>query len=645
MSSPRAAAALRALVMLLASTLALAGCSVLRGGASTASTGGSDEAGVAPPAGGTETAAAATAAAEAASAAAAAARVGVVVDAPAELRTLLERYLDLIRLGRMAREGVDESEWSRLIDATPAQVRELLQTEGYFSPTIRLDRGPPRSAGELGTVVIHVDPGPRASVDKVTLEMEGDLQTGAVAGITHAKDTLAEFREGWPLPVGSRFRNGTWVNAKSAAIARLRAAGYATANWLGTGAEVDPVHNTVRLYLVADSGPLFRYGELQIDGLATTEAQTVLNMVGADRGAPVTDSFLLDFQERLQRSGLFQTATVNLVPNPAHADSARVHVRLREAPRQSLTAGVGVSANTGPRASLEDSYRRLFGYNASLHNKVEYGQLHKYWNGEITSYPLPGLHQNLVGGAVEQLTSDTDVVLSQRVRLGRSQDAQHIERLVYVEAERSLRRTFDEVINSKAIAVSLNYQWSLRALDSLVLPTYGFSLTSQAGVGHSHGDNAEPGPFTRLYLRATGYLPLGRSWYGQARVEAGQVFLRSTMVVPESQQFRAGGDESVRGYDYRSLGPIVDGAVGSGNVLYTSSIELAHPIVQSIPSLWGAVFIDAGNAGNSFKHLHPAVGAGFGVRWRSPVGPLRADWAYGRDTHKSKLLFSVGVSF
>jgi translocation and assembly module TamA len=200
-------------------------------------------------------------------------------------------------------------------------------------------------------------------------------------------------------------------------------------------------------------------------------------------------------------------------------------------------------------------------------------------------------------------------------------------------------------VNTKAIALSLNYSGVWRDLDSVVLPTQGVSLSGQVGAGHSHGSNADPGPFARLYARFTGYLPVGKVWYGQARVEFGQVFLRPNMVVPESQQFRAGGDDSVRGYSYRSLGPIVDGSVGSGNVMYTGSVELARPFVDSMPSLWGAVFVDAGNAGNSFDHLDPAVGLGVGLRWRSPVGPLRLDWAYGRQVHRSRLHFSIGIAF
>jgi translocation and assembly module TamA len=90
---------------------------------------------------------------------------------------------------------------------------------------------------------------------------------------------------------------------------------------------------------------------------------------------------------------------------------------------------------------------------------------------------------------------------------------------------------------------------------------------------------------------------------------------------------------------------VVDGAVDSADALATVSLELARPLSRRLPSVWGAVFVDAGNAADAFGALRPAVGAGIGVRWRSPVGPLKLDWAYGRELRKARLHFSVGVTF
>ncbi len=564
----------------------------------------------------------------------------IEIEAPDDLKLLLERFLDIVRLGKLARAEVDDAEWSRLLDAAPTQVKDLLQTEGYFAPKIQLV--PDSEQGNL--VRLRIDPGQRARIARVTLEIEGELERGAAAGDERARETLQAWRKGWLLKENNDFRNPAWNEAKSTALATLRAAGYATASWSGTSAEVDPATNTVRLYVVADSGPLFRYGSMQIEGLVVQNKDTVGYLIAASRGAPVTESLLLDFQERLQKSGLFESASVTLDNDPTKAAAAPIIVRLREAPLQVYTFGVGISANTGPRASVEHTYRRVFGYALSSRNKIEYGKLHQFWQGEISTHPGEGLYRTLLGATVDNLKSDTDTVLSQSVRLGRTQDSQRIERLYYLESERSRTTTIANA-RTEAFALSINYHGVWRDLDSVILPTQGFSFNGQLGLGYSRGTDAKPGPYTRAYARLTGYLPLGRVWYGQARVELGQVFLSPDGVVPESQKFRAGGDDSVRGYGYRSLGPVVNGLVASGNSLYTASVEVARPVLKSLPTVWGALFVDAGNAADSFGRLRPAVGLGVGARWRSPVGPLRLDWAWGAETRKSRLHFSVGIAF
>jgi translocation and assembly module TamA len=570
--------------------------------------------------------------------------VQISVAAPPELKALLERHLDAVRLGRLVRDEVDDSEWSRLIDAVPAQVRSLLQTEGYFAPTVMLEREPRRAPGEADIVRLQVQPGPRARISRFTLEPQGELERGAHAGEPHATATLAQLRRTWELPGGAPFRNDTWSAAKAAALARLRAAGYATASWDGTAAEVDLARNEVRLFLVVDSGPLFRYGSLQIEGLAAHDTDTVENLLAAQRGAPVTETLLLDFQDRLQKSGLFEGVNVTLDPDPATAGTARIVARAQEAPLQVYTFGVGISANNGPRASVEHLYRRVFGYAASSRVKIELGKKRQAWDGEVTTHPLQGLYRYLVGGSVERLLSDDDAVLSQRVRLGRTQDKSSVERLHFAEFERSLRTTQGGERND-SVALSLNFHGAWRDLDSLVLPTRGVSLAVQVGAGGSRSNAGVDGSFSRAYGRLTGYLPLGQSWYGQARLELGQVFAADRVAVPESQKWRAGGDESVRGYGYRTIGPLLGGVVGSGNAVATGSVELARPFLASMPSLWGAMFVDVGGADNELGSIKPSVGYGLGVRWRSPVGPLRVDYAWARETNKGRLHFTVGIAF
>jgi translocation and assembly module TamA len=564
------------------------------------------------------------------------------IDAPAPLRELLQRNLDLARLVALNDdEARDETEWLRLVGAAPAQARELLQTEGYFAASVQVQRDP----SPPGKVLVKVTPGPRTRVRSLALNVQGPLQQFAAAGDGDARAQIDALRSAWPMGRGAFFRNADWSNAKSGAVAQLRALGYARAAVTASAADVDVASAEVTLALTVDSGPRFLAGGLHIDGLQRHDEDVVRNMSGFGPGQPLTEVLLLDYQDRLRKSGLFDSAVVTFDADPASPEAVLVSVQLHELPIQSATIGVGVSANTGPRTSLEYTHRRIFGYPATAHNKLEYGRDRQAWEGEISSHPGERFYRNLLGWQIERLETDVDVVLSQRLRLGRTQDTPRIERLYFVGLDRSVQTTAAG-IRRDAQALSLQYHGVWRNLDSVILPTRGVSLSAQGGVGWAQSNYAESGAFTRAYGRLTGYLPLGSSWYSTARLELGQVFKRDTVALPDALAFRAGGDDSVRGYPYRSLAPTdANGVISGGNMLGTASVELARPFTDRLPSLWGAVFVDAGRAANSWSGFKPALGYGVGLRWRSPVGPLRLDWAYGEELHKARLHLSVGIAF
>jgi len=194
-------------------------------------------------------------------------------------------------------------------------------------------------------------------------------------------------------------------------------------------------------------------------------------------------------------------------------------------------------------------------------------------------------------------------------------------------------------------ALSGNYHWVWRDVDSVLLPTQGIALSAQAALGYARSSTNDNGPFGRAYGRFTWYAPVGSSWYATTRLEAGQVVAKQSVGVPDTLLFRAGGDESVRGYAFRTLGPVVNGAVASGRVLLTGSFEIARPISPRRPAFLWAAFVDAGNAAARWSDIDPAVGYGVGLRWRSPVGPLRLDLAYGQEVRKARLHLSVGIAF
>lgn len=597
------------------------------------------------------------------------------VDAPGDLRTLLTTYLDLARFQNAPEsEDITPAEVDRLIAAAPAQVRSLLETEGYFNPEVQVGRvgtGADAGAGsaarqaaareraeespendpsagprEVPLLRVRVTPGPRAIVDRFTFDAQGPLQDAADAGALAAKVLLAQVRNSWRLPPDYPFRQADWSNSKNGALAKLRADGYPAATLSESRARVDAQANTVQLDVTADSGVLYRLGPLSIRGLRRYDEDTVRKLSTLKPGTPYRESQLLDYQERLQKSGLFEGASVVLDVDAETSQAAPVNVRVRELPLQQATFGAGYSANTGPRVTAEHTHRQPFGWRWIAKNKAELGPDLKSWNGELTSYPLDGLYRNLIAGSAEQLKTVDEIRTSWTARVGRTQDTQRIERLYYAEFTHSRLQTSsdDGTTTASNQAVSGNYHWVYRDLDSVLLPTEGYTLNAQAALGYARSGKESNGPFGRLFGRYTGYHTLGRSWYATTRVEAGQVLASNAVGIPDTLLFRAGGDDSVRGYAYRSLGPKVDGALLSGRMLLTGSAEIARPISPRLPALWGAAFIDAGNAADSWQNVNPVLGYGVGLRWRSPVGPLRLDLAYGQSVQKIRMHLSVGIA-
>jgi len=570
------------------------------------------------------------------------ARYQLEVQAPKALKRLLEENLDLARFrDAPADETLNSEELDRLLSAAPEQARALLATEGYFSPDVKAER---RAGGEKPQVVVSVEPGPQTQVEAFTLKVQGPLQQRAAAGDADAQKLLRRLQEEWPLKAGEPFRQGMWAAAKNASLSRLHANGYPTASWVDTDARVRRQDQRAELDATAQSGPLFFMGPLGIVGLQRYDERAVRNLSPFSTGTPYSEQVLLDFQDRLAKSGLFEGGVAEIDTDPAKAAAAPVTLRVTEKPLQQATTGIGYDSNTGTRVTLEHTHRQPFGLRWTAVNKFEFGPLRKAWDFDYRSYPKSGFRRNLIAGNVERWSGPDEERYAGRLRLGRAWEDPRLERQVYGEYNNTRVKT-PTTGETRAQSLTANLDWTRRAVDSLLLPNEGTALLVQTAIGYARSSTADNGPLARLYGRGFWFLPLGKTWNTTLRLEAAQLFARDTVGVPDTLLFRAGGDDSVRGYEYRSLGPRVNGEITSGRSLLTASAEIARPIAEQLPQLWGAAFVDAGNAAARFSDLKPVVGAGVGVRYRSPIGPLKVDLAYGFDDRHWRMHLSAGVSF
>lgn len=587
------------------------------------------------------------------------------ISAPDPLDDLLRNYLDLSRFQSEAQAAaktaaaaatvergplpvdsavISRSELRRLVAAAPEQARALLEAEGYFASDIKVSLSE-EVPGQPMVARIEVVPGPKATIRQVQMVFEGTLDERLSQGDPQAQALVAELEKEWALPEGAYFRQSQWSAAKNGALATLRAEGYPAAVWSGTSATVDAQAHKARLFVVADSGPAFQYGPLVIEGLDHQPESAIRNLTSFSPGEPYRESELLDFQERVQKLNLFESVFVSMSDDPAQAEAAPVTVRVRELPLQQATLGLGVSSDTGPRVSVEHLHRLLWGRPWQAKSKLQLGRDESLVQTDLTSHPRPGRKRWLTSVQLAREIDDDDAVtVSQRLRLGLLDEDDRLERTSYVEYQKAKVTSKADALLSDSSALTGTQQYIWRDLDSPVLPTRGITANVSAGLGHSFSNSGDSGIFGRAYGRVTWYRPLPGRWYATLRAEAGAVLAADEVGIPDPLLFRAGGDESVRGYDYRTLGVERDGVTLGGRALLTGSAEVARPILERFPSLWGAVFVDVGDAAQSWSDLSLKQGYGVGLRWRSPVGPLRLDLAYGEAAKEFRVHFSVGIT-
>jgi translocation and assembly module TamA len=161
--------------------------------------------------------------------------------------------------------------------------------------------------------------------------------------------------------------------------------------------------------------------------------------------------------------------------------------------------------------------------------------------------------------------------------------------------------------------------------------------------------------YGRVLTRALAYWPLERSAAGDAgagrlalRAQAGAVLAKDGVNLPSTQLFLTGGDNTVRGYGYRDIGvTLPDGQTVAGRYLALGSVEWQRPMARDgrLSEWESTLFIDAGAVADKPAELHAKVGVGVGARWKSPVGPLQIDLAYGVAIKRFRLHLNVGFSF
>lgn len=555
-------------------------------------------------------------------------RFHIVVVAPHPYDRLLEQRLPIVRW--QASDSVTAPLLERLVAEAQKSGLEALAAEGYFSASVtsRIER-----TNDEAVVRLNVELGPRTYVEGVDLSV-----AGAALDDAEGRERIEAVRRNWLLPPGKAFQDRAWVAAKNEAVTRLARTPYAAAAIAQSEARIITADQSAHLRLKLDSGPAFHAGPVNVTGLKRYPASVVLNMNPHKPGERYDAVQLALYQRRLLESGYFNAVHFAIEPDPAQAAAAPLEVAVIEAPAQRMELGLSVSSDAGFGVKADYAHADLKHRALRFRSIFDINQREQRAQVLVDTPPQTGGRWNNYWSRFER--SDVERLISRELVLGYGLNwgLERVPSQMSVAAHLE-RQTIGGSTSRDNRAVFIGYRKPFRTTDELVSPRDGLIGSVEAGLG-------VPGVSTQEFARVRGLanwlVALGTQNDLLVRAEAGVVIADSRFGIPSSFLFRTGGDQSIRGYAFESIGVEQGEAIVGGRYLALASVEFTRWFTKTIG---GAVFVDAGDAFDNTDEFKLAVGYGIGARYNSPIGPVRADLAYGQRAKSVRIHFSVGYSF
>ncbi|KRG46082.1 hypothetical protein ARC20_06695 [Stenotrophomonas panacihumi] len=527
-----------------------------------------------------------------------------------------------------------ESRLEYLLNQAQDQTRAALEPFGYYSPTITVDA--PRN-GDNVTVVIHVDKG-----EPVRVRQSHIVLTGWAEDDQYLQRDVAEFQPA----VGQVFSHPQYEASKVRITRRLAERGYFDADFTQRRVEITRAEHAADIDLGWDSGRRYDMGPVRFQydyfkpGLFDP-------LVYWEEGSYYHEGKLDRLRESLNKLGYFGTIDIQPKPEEADADGrVPIDVRLERAKRTVYTAGLSYGSESGPgvRGGVERRYVNSRGH--KMDTQLDFAQKRK---SLTTAYRIPafawldGWYSFTAGYYDEQ----TDYIDLRNVKLSASRSGELNDHWTAIASINALRERWRYSTNDQpdpfyqyATFVYPQLEAVYSGVDNRTFPTQGMAarMFVRGGVEGVGSDTS----FAQAYAQVFWFHGFGANDRLILRGEGGTTWTADLVSMPPSLRFFAGGDNSIRGYAFREVGPRTPPpdkyALGAKHVL-TGSVEYERYLNNSP---WGAaVFVDTGSAFDNTPDFH--TGVGIGLRWKSPIGPVRVDVAHGLDDPDSQFQLYINI--
>jgi translocation and assembly module TamA len=529
--------------------------------------------------------------------------------------------------GDMPAMDVTESNIRRLNRLATREIQDALQPFGYYEPVIDAQM---RHDGDTWRAVYHVNTGPATRIEQLDIQING-------AGETDKRILAA--RKASQLRTGKRLLHSNYESTKQALLQAALAAGYLDARYQRSELRILKTQHQAQIHLLLDTGPRYYFGPISIEQ-DILDPDFVQQFVHIKQGEPFNTDALLELQLALSDSGYFNRVEVDPQRTATTDFQVPVVITTEPAKRRRYAIGLGYGTDTGPRLSLATEFRRI---NRRGHGILADIRLSNILKSTGAQYQIPIgnlVSDRLIFSSRAEFEKITDGGTSDRYTLGvsRNEGWGQLQRRLYTNYQHEDFSLGDDSgkVNFFIPGITLS---RLQA-DDILFPRRGYSWsTDLRGSPGLISDTA----YARIDLAGKLVFPLGEQSRLLLRSRLGAMTVQDFGTLPTSERFFAGGDQSVRGYEYQSLSPVdATGDVVGGEYLAVGSIELDYLFVGNFGA---AVFVDSGNAADDFLPS-PKTGAGIGFRWRSPVGMLRIDIAHPFDDSSDnyRLHISIGPS-
>ncbi|SNY51078.1 autotransporter secretion outer membrane protein TamA [Arsukibacterium tuosuense] len=468
---------------------------------------------------------------------------------------------------------------------------------------------------------------------KTTLQVDvvaGEPTRIHTADIQLSGDATEDRQFGWLLrrqapEVGDVLHHGKYESLKSELRSLALRKGYFDAEFSRSTLEVIPELHQANIYLHFDSGNRYKFGEVTFSGQQIRD-EWMQSLIPFEPDQPYLASELGEFNQTLANTNWFSSISIEGDTEQIDDYTLPILVKLEPRLRNSVETGIGYSDVVGPRLKVNWLKPWLNDRGHSLHSKFEISEVEQTIE---SAYRMPlstaatDYYQLQVGfrnrDTLDTRSKEVNVALERHWLL-----ANEWYRTV------SLRYLYEDFIQADQDASS-----------SLIMPGISFSRSRQSqgnmprsadrllfGVEFSEPAWASDTQFVRLRGRAGWIGSYQRNHRFVSRLDAGAVVIDDITEIPPSLRFFAGGDNNIRGYGYETIAPVNnDNELIGGRYMVAASLEYQYRVKGN---WWVAGFFDYGSAWNDSPDFKRGVG--LGIRWGSPVGPVRLDFGYGLDS-------------